>query len=204
MSYGIITVLMLIFQHHTMTKVIGVVGEIGSGKDEVLKYLKARYGIPYISTGDLVRHIAEAENVEATRENLAKISARCFEEEGKGCFIRRAATEIIKRGWKIAGISGVRSPEDVKILRDTFGKGFILIRVDISDLQTRFQRVRLRHEERDPLTFEQFLKQDRNEEKTFNISHAGRLADYALNNDGSLEDLHRAIDELVARENLLS
>ena len=204
MSYGIITVLMLIFQHHTMTKVIGVVGEIGSGKDEVLKYLKARYGIPYISTGDLVRHIAEAENVEATRENLAKISARCFEEEGKGCFIRRAATEIIKRGWKIAGISGVRSPEDVKILRDTFGKGFILIRVDISDLQTRFQRVRLRHEERDPLTFEQFLEQDRNEEKTFNISHAGRLADYALNNDGSLEDLHRAIDELVARENLLS
>ncbi len=204
MSYGIITVLMLIFQHHTMTKVIGVGGEIGSGKDEVLKYLKARYGIPYISTGDLVRHIAEAENVEATRENLAKISARCFEEEGKGCFIRRAATEIIKRGWKIAGISGVRSPEDVKILRDTFGKGFILIRVDISDLQTRFQRVRLRHEERDPLTFEQFLKQDRNEEKTFNISHAGRLADYALNNDGSLEDLHRAIDELVARENLLS
>lgn len=204
MSYGIITVLMLIFQHHTMTKVIGVGGEIGSGKDEVLKYLKARYGIPYISTGDLVRHIAEAENVEATRENLAKISARCFEEEGKGCFIRRAATEIIKRGWEIAGISGVRSPEDVKILRDTFGKGFILIRVDISDLQTRFQRVRLRHEERDPLTFEQFLKQDRNEEKTFNISHAGRLADYALNNDGSLEDLHRAIDELVARENLLS
>ncbi len=64
--------------------------------------------------------------------------------------------------------------------------------------------MRLRHEERDPLTFEQFLKQDRNEEKTFNISHAGRLADYALNNDGSLEDLHRAIDELVARENLLS
>ena len=187
-----------------MTKVIGVGGEIGSGKDEVLKYLKARYGIPYISTGDLVRHIAEAENVEATRENLAKISARCFEEEGKGCFIRRAATEIIKRGWEIAGISGVRSPEDVKILRDTFGKGFILIRVDISDLQTRFQRVRLRHEERDPLTFEQFLEQDRNEEKTFNISHAGRLADYALNNDGSLEDLQRAIDELVARENLLS
>jgi len=187
-----------------MTKVIGVGGEIGSGKDEVLKYLKARYDIPYISTGDLVRHIAEAENVEATRENLAKISARCFEEEGKGCFIRRAATEIIKRGWEIAGISGVRSPEDVKILRDTFGKGFILIRVDISDLQTRFQRVRLRHEERDPLTFEQFLEQDRNEEKTFNISHAGRLADYALNNDGSLEDLQRAIDELVARENLLS
>jgi len=204
MSYGIITALMLIFQHHTMTKVIGVGGEIGSGKDEVLKYLKARYDIPYISTGDLVRHIAEAENVEATRENLAKISARCFEEEGKGCFIRRAATEIIKRGWEIAGISGVRSPEDVKILRDTFGKGFILIRVDISDLQTRFQRVRLRHEERDPLTFEQFLEQDRNEEKTFNISHAGRLADYALNNDGSLEDLQRAIDELVARENLLS
>ena len=187
-----------------MTKVIGAVGEIGSGKDEVLKYLKARYCIPYISTGDLVRRIAESENVEATRGNLAKISARCFEEEGKGCFIRRAANEIINNGWEIAGISGVRSPEDVKVLRDTFGKGFILVKVYINDLRTRFQRVRMRHEERDPPTFDLFLEQDKYEEKTFSISHTGNLADYALNNDGSLEDLHRAIDELAAGEKLLS
>ena len=39
-------------------RVIGTVGKIGSGKDEILKYLQARYSIPYISTGDIVRRMA--------------------------------------------------------------------------------------------------------------------------------------------------
>lgn len=195
--------LVLIFQHHDMTvKVIGVVGEIGSGKDEVLKYLKAKYGVPYISTGDIVRDIARSENIEATRENLAKISLRCFNELGKGCFIRRAAEEILHRGWQTAGISGVRSPEDVEIMQEMFGKGFILIRVDISDPEIRFERVRLRHEERDPLTFSQFLEQDSNEENTFHISLTGKAADHVLNNDGSVDDLHEQIDRLVASAGL--
>ncbi len=184
-------------------KVIGVVGQIGSGKDEVLKYLKANYGVPYISTGDIVRDIARSENIEATRENLAKISQRCFTELGKGYFIRRAAEEIVHRGWQTAGISGVRSHEDVEIMQDMFGRGFILIRVDISDPKIRFERVRLRHEERDPMTFSQFLEQDSNEENTFHISRTGREADYVLNNDGSVEALHKQIDRLVTSAGLL-
>jgi len=185
-------------------KVFGVVGEIGSGKDEVLKYLKARYGVPYISTGDIVRRIAESENVESTRENLEKISLRCFKEMGGGCFIRQAAAEILSNGWQMAGISGVRSPDDVEALKSMFGKDFLLIRVDISNPETRFQRVRLRNEERDPITFNQLLEQDKNEENTFRISQTGRQANFVLNNDGNVEDLHRAIDELVTSGKLLS
>jgi dephospho-CoA kinase len=185
-------------------KVFGVVGEIGSGKDEVLKYLRSKYGVPYISTGDIVRRIAESENTEATRENLEKISLRCFTELGKGCFIRQAAEEILKNGWKTAGISGVRSPNDVDILKSMFGKDFILIRVDISKPETRFQRVRLRNEERDPIAYSQFLEQDKNEENTFHIGQTGSRADYALNNDGNVEDLHREIDALVISGKLLS
>jgi len=46
-------------------KVIGAVGDIGSGKDEVLKYLRDRYGVPYLSTGDIVRRMAQEDGVEA-------------------------------------------------------------------------------------------------------------------------------------------
>jgi dephospho-CoA kinase len=197
--------LVLIFEHSIMTiKVFGVVGEIGSGKDEVLKYLKAKYGVPYISTGDIVRRIAESENIEATRKNLEKISLRCFSDLGKGCFIRQAAEEILNQGWKTAGISGVRSPDDVDIMKGMFGDNFILIRVDISKPEIRFQRVRQRNEQRDPLTYSQFLEQDKNEENTFRISLTGSRADYVLNNDGRVEDLHRAIDRLIAAHKLLS
>ena len=183
-------------------KVIGVVGEIGSGKDEALKYLRARYGVPYLSTGDIVRKMAGEEGVEGTRENLEAISRRCFQDMGKGCFVRMAGEEIVRQGWKVAGISGVRTPDDVEYLRKTFGKGFVLVRVDIKDPLVRFDRVRNRHEERDPLTYEAFRSQDRKEEETFNISRAVAMADCAVDNSGPLEGLHAEIDALIASGNL--
>lgn len=174
-----------------------MVGDIGSGKDEVLKYLRSKYGIPYIATGDIVRQEAEREDIEPTRENLQSISQRCFEQYGKGCFVRMAAEEIVSRGWKISGISGVRSPDDVEIMRQAFGKDFVLVRVDITEPEIRFERMRLRREERDPQTFEQFLEQDRKEREVFRLDKTGGMADLAVNNDGSIQDLHRQLDGLV-------
>jgi dephospho-CoA kinase len=179
-------------------KVIGVVGGIGSGKDEVLKYLRDKYGVPFISTGDIVRKMAGEEGVEGTRENLEAISRRCFRDLGKGCFVRMASEEILRQGWKVAGISGVRTPDDVSFLRHKFGPDFILVRVEIDDPRVRFERVRLRHEQRDPLTYEAFREQDRSEEETFNIALAVSSADLAIDNSGPLGELHAAVDSLVA------
>ena len=179
-------------------KVIGVVGEIGSGKDEVLKYLRDKYGVPYLSTGDIVRKMAEQEGVEGTRDNLEAISRRCFQDMGKGCFVRMAWEEIIRQGWKVAGISGVRTPDDVELLRKTFDEDFILMRVDIADPLVRYDRIRKRNEERDPLTYEAFQAQDREEEETFNISKAVAMADCIVDNSGPLESLHSEIDAMVA------
>ena len=179
-------------------KVIGVVGEIGSGKDEVLKYLREKYGVPYLSTGDIVRKMAGEQGVEGTRENLEAISRQCFQDMGKGCFVRMAGDEIIRQSWKAAGISGVRTPDDVELLRKTFGKDFILVRVDIKDPLIRYDRIRKRNEERDPLTYEAFQAQDREEEETFNISKAVAMADCAVDNSGPLANLHAEIEAMVA------
>ena len=45
-------------------RIIGVIGENGSGKDEVLKYLRTKYNVPFLSTGDIVRGIAAKEGVD--------------------------------------------------------------------------------------------------------------------------------------------
>jgi dephospho-CoA kinase len=179
-------------------KVIGVVGEIGSGKDEVLKYLREKYGVPYISTGDIVRGLASKEGVEGTRENLEAISRRCFQDMGRGCFVRMAGDEIVRQGWKVAGISGVRTPDDVEYLRQTFSKDFTLVRVDINNPLLRFARILKRSEERDPLTYKAFQLQDKKEEEAFNISRAVAMADCAVDNSGSLASLYAEIDAMVA------
>jgi dephospho-CoA kinase len=38
--------------------IFGSIGRTGSGKDEVVKYLSSKYGLPVISVGDIVREMA--------------------------------------------------------------------------------------------------------------------------------------------------
>jgi len=184
--------------------IIGAVGRYGSGKDEVLKYLKDKHNIPFVSTGDLVREIAGKEGLEPTRENLGKISERYFRELGPGCFVKMLAARLRQSNLKIAGISGIRSLEDIRILKETCGKDFILIRVDVSDPHLRFQRMTRRHEARDPRSYEQFLTQEASEEQLFHVGDAEKMADYTIDNDGSLDDLHSQIDRWFEQAKLPS
>jgi dephospho-CoA kinase len=184
-------------------KVIGAVGQNGSGKDEVLKYLKAHYGVPFFSTGNMVREIAAQEGIEPTRDKLRAISERYFREKGEGCFVRLLAERIRSDTAPVVGISGIRSLKDVQILREAFGDTFVLINVSVTDPRQRYVRMVKRAEERDPQQYEQFLMQDEAEEALFHITEAGEQADYALSNDGTLADLHTAIDRLVMDQGIL-
>jgi dephospho-CoA kinase len=185
-------------------KIIGAVGQNGSGKDEVLKYLRSRYGIPFKSTGDMVREIAAKEGLEPTRENLQKISEKYFREYGKGCFVKLLAEKIKQTGENIIGISGIRSADDVRILSEIFHKDFILVDVRVSNPRMRYLRMSRRGEERDPHNYEQFLRNEEAEEELFHISEAEKHANYSINNDGGLDDLHKEIDKLVSVKGLLN
>lgn len=185
-------------------RVIGAVGQNGSGKDEVLKHLRFKYQVPFLSTGDVVRDIAAKEGVEPTRDNLGKISDRYFSKFGKGYFVKLLADKIRQSSWKIAGISGIRSLNDVSIMKDIFGKDFILIDVYITDPRVRYNRMTARGEGRDPHSYEEFMRLDKAEEELFSLKEAERLADYSISNDGTLDDLHREIDRLVSEKGLLT
>lgn len=184
-------------------KIIGVIGQNGTGKDEVLRYLRSKYGVPFLSTGEMVRKIATKEKKEPTRENLGEISDRYFKKLGRGCFVRMAADRIRENKWQTAGISGIRSLDDVLLLKNLLDKDFVLIRVFVSDPHLRYTRMNKRGEGRDPHSYEQLLKQDKAEEELFHVGEAEKQADYSLSNDGTLEDLHREIEKLVVRNNLL-
>jgi dephospho-CoA kinase len=110
-------------------RILGAIGKNGSGKDEVLRYLSERYGVPFVATGDIVRALAAEEGLEPTRENLGAISARIFAEKGPGAFVRMAAEEIARRSLPVAGISGVRSADDIRLLKDLYGRDFVLVHV---------------------------------------------------------------------------
>ena len=179
-------------------KVIGVIGLNGSGKDEVVKYLHQRYAVPLISVGDIVREIAGQEGKEPTRDNLDEITRRYFAKYGQGYFLKMVVDKIRLNGWKYVGISGIRSPVDVSIVKEAFKNDFILINVFVTNPRVRYERMKKRGSKRDEISDEDFLKQDQQSEKLFNIQEAIRMADFSIPNDGTLEDLHFHVDKLVS------
>jgi dephospho-CoA kinase len=191
-------------ENEFLMKIIGAIGENGSGKDEILKYLKEQFNVPFLGTGDMVRDIARMEGKEPTRDNLGEISSRYFQQFGNGYFVKLVAERIKKNGWKVAGISGIRSLDDVTILKEMLGINFILVSVTVSDQKERFRRMLSRGSQRDPDTYTKFLELDAREESIFKIREATKVADYRITNDGSLQDLHKNIEEFVKQANLLA
>jgi dephospho-CoA kinase len=181
-------------------KIFGSIGRIGSGKDEVTKYLSNKYDLLVISVGDIVREKAAEEGLALTRENLHRVSAERMRKYGKDYFMCLVLKRIRENKRDQAGITGIRTPDDVRFLKQYVGKDFVLFHVLVADPHVRYERIRERRSERDPETYDDFLEQDKTEEAMFHIEEASAMADYSLDNSRTLEDLHRQIDEIIARK----
>lgn len=187
-------------QNEDDMRIFGVIGLNGSGKDEVVKHMQREYNIPYLSIGDMVREVAQEEGLPPTRDNLHQISRERIDRFGPEHFVRLAVQRIKQNGWKTAGITGIRTPEDVRYLKDRFGDDFALLHVSVSDPRVRFERTRNRAAARDPQTYDEFLQQDRTEQNQFGMDQAIEQADYTLNNDESIEHLHDEIDRILLEQ----
>jgi dephospho-CoA kinase len=181
-------------------KIIGAVGQIGSGKDTVIRYISNRLSIAAISIGDIAREIARNEGLPATRENLQKITEKRYEQFGRTYFIEETIRKIRHANIDRILITGIRAPTDVATLRKNFHEDFLLICVT-ANKKTRFQRLAKRAEPRDPKTWKEFLDQDEAEEKIFTLTEACKLADYRIENNGTAEELFQKVEEII-EENL--
>ena len=80
-------------------KIIGVIGQNGSGKDEVLKYLRAKYKSAVSYPPEIwFREIAAREGKEPTRENLQEISQRYFHRVWTGLFCKAGGGKNTPKG----------------------------------------------------------------------------------------------------------
>ena len=178
-------------------KIFGAIGRIGSGKDAVVDYLSDKYNLPSVSVGDMVREMAKEKGLSLARENLEQLASESIHKHGKEFFMKRVIERIQKKGWNRAGVTGIRTPDNVRYLKNEIGENFILFHDYIEDPQIRYKRLTRRGREGDPQRYDDFLEQDRKEEETFHIKQAASMADYSLDNSGTLEHLHLQIDEIM-------
>ena len=179
--------------------IIGLTGKNGSGKGEVVRFLKER-GFEYRSLSDVLREELGKKKQRLTRNNLISIGNKLRKNFAPDILAKRVLEQIeIDKNYVI---DSIRHPSEAKVLKAR--NGFLLLNVTAPS-KVRFERVKARKRESDPKTYQDFLKLEKaegmskvNSDQQLNATL--KLADYEIENSGSLRELHRKITSLVMTE----
>lgn len=180
-------------------KVIGLCGEIGSGKDAFADYLVRKKGYKKVVMSDIITQELKKNNMEINRENMQNLSKEYKEKYGKGVWAAASVDYAKKEVWRRVVISGIRDSEEVNILRQILKKDFLFVYIKAGK-EIRFKRLLQRKGPKDPKTVEELEAQEQRESELFDIyGKFGEIADEILNNEGMIVELYAKAD-LILKE----
>ncbi|MGH9340662.1 MAG: deaminase [Acidobacteriota bacterium] len=176
--------------------IIGLTGANGSGKGTVADFLKSK-GFYYYSLSDVIRDEIRSRNQEITRELLVDTGNELRSKHGAGYLAEKILERLEKDRNQV--VDSFRNPSEVKVFRN--GGNFYFVGVE-ADTEVRFNRLRERGRESDPMEYEEFLALEQRE--AANPSWQGqqlaaclKMADFTLVNNGSISDLHQKASSLL-------
>lgn len=175
------------------TRLIGLTGTNGSGKGEVASFF-VKKGYAYHSLSDIIREELRKQGQKITRDNLIRMGNLMREQFSADILARR----VMKKVKGHAVIDSIRSPKEIEYLKKQ--GGFILISVDAPP-ETRYERVRKRGREESASTLQEFMAKEAEEmttqEKGQQLLACMKMADYTIQNDGTLQELHKKLEEFL-------
>jgi len=183
-----------------MAKIIlGFTGQIASGKDVSKKYLEEKYGAKSFRFSIIMRELLNRLGLEINRYNLVSLSLCLRQTFGEDLFAKTMAKDVAADPAEIIVVDGIRRLADIEYLKKV--PGFHLISID-ADPKIRYDRLIKRNENKgdSEKTYEKFLDDEKLETEA-SIPAVMAKAEIALNNDGTLENLYRQIDSLMASLN---
>lgn len=181
-----------------MKLILGLAGEIASGKGTVAKYVIEKYNGSSHRFSTMLRDVANRMYLENNRENLQKISTIFRENFYDDILSQVISRDVENDAHEIMTVDGVRRFPDIEHLRKI--PGFKLIYIETS-MENRYDRIVKRGENTDDSskTFEDF-KKDHEREAEQMIKDLKKGADFVIDNNGSFEDLHKQIDNIINSE----
>ena len=179
--------------------ILGISGTNGSGKSEVVRYLEARSFYPY-SLSDVIREVLRERGVEETRERMIETGNEIRAARGAGGLALVLADRLLPDRNYV--IDSIRHPAEVEVLRSRTGN-FRLIWVTADDA-TRLGRIRARGRSGDPRSLEELCEVEARElgsddPSAQQLLAVRDLADFTVENDGSLEALQAKVQEILER-----
>jgi dCMP deaminase len=173
--------------------IIGITGTFGAGKGEIVNILKQK-GFAYYSCSDYLREELRKQGKEITIPNLAGLGNSIREQYGNGEIVKRLLGEIKEENTII---DSLRHPEEINELKKS--DKFILIGVD-ANIGIRYERIRARNRNEDNLSFEEFVQEEEKQKTNFGytmqLHNCLELADHKIENNGTLEELNKKLEEI--------
>jgi len=182
--------------------ILGSTGKNAAGKGEVADYLKTK-GFVYYSLSDVIREEATKRGLGHSRDNLINLGNELRKKFGPS-YLAKQINKKIEQQDKNQNfiIDSIRSPFEAKELMKN--KGFVLAGID-APIELRFKRLRERNRAGDAKTLEGFKEQEQrenlNNDTNQQLDKTFGMAEKIIVNDGSLEDLHKKIDNLLKEVN---
>lgn len=175
--------------------VLGISGEIASGKDTVGDYLAVTYGALKLRFSQPLRDTLDRLGLDQNRENMARLSMHLRKAFGEDILSRVILSEAEGSDAEFVMVDGIRRlPDMIHMETD---EHFYFCYVDATP-EKRFERLTHRRQNTDDAskTAVQFEK-DAQLETEMGIHDLKERADFVINNDGTLEELHAQIDKMV-------
>lgn len=178
--------------------IIGLTGRNAAGKGAAGEFLKTK-GFAFFSLSDVIREEVRSRGLEPTRDNLIATGRELRARHGTG-YLAEKIMERLEPGQNYV-VDSFRHEDEVAVFRKA--SEFHLFAIQATP-EVRFERIKARGRENDPKTYEQFMALEKMESTSLqaegqNLSATEALADHAIPNNGSRDELHKALSTLLPR-----
>lgn len=180
-----------------MKIVIGITGEIASGKDTfTTNFISNAIGkrITRVRFSDILHETLEMWDIPATRNHLQTLAIVMDQGYGKGTLTHAMYHRITYDDSDIVVVEGVRWMSDVEMIRK-FDTNYLIYVT--ADQNARFERVKKRRQKvgEENTTYDQFLQED-SAPTEIDIKKIGAIADFTVDNNGALLEIQKKSKEL--------
>lgn len=175
--------------------ILGFVGPLAAGKGTACKYLTENHNAEVFKFSTPLRDVLNRLYREIVRSNMQNLSLALRQTFGDDLLAAVIAGDVQKSTAQFIAVDGVRRLPDIAYLIDI--PGFKLVAIN-ADQKTRWERMVKRGENADDATktFEQF-QIDEQQEAEQHIAEVATTAQFSIDNNGTLDDLHRQIEDIL-------
>ncbi|PLW97541.1 MAG: hypothetical protein C0593_08305 [Marinilabiliales bacterium] len=180
--------------------IFGITGTLGAGKGTIVEYLISKYNFEHYSVRAYLIERIEEKGLPVNRDSMVVVANELRASESPSFIIDELHKKAVESG-KNCIIESIRTPGEVESLRKK--ENFWLIAVD-ADPKVRYERITARKSETDNVSFDAFVENEKREMTSSdpnkqNLSKCIEMADFVIDNSGSLFDLQQKVEDVLKK-----